>query len=66
MKTKVSKDLCISCALCPSLSPDLYKMDNDNKAIALKTGDLTSQEAIEANEAADSCPSDAIIVEQED
>lgn len=62
MKTYVSKDLCISCELCPSLSPALYKMDSDGKAVAIKSDNLTQQEGIEANEAADSCPSDAISV----
>lgn len=63
MKTVVSKDLCISCGLCPSLAPDLYKMDDDDKAIVIKDGELNQQELIDANEAADSCPSNAITVE---
>ena len=63
MKTTVSKDLCIGCALCPSLSPDLYKMEKDDKAAAIKTGELDAKETIEAKEAADSCPTGAISVE---
>lgn len=63
MRTIVSKDLCIGCALCPSLSPDLYEMDDDDKAIVIQSGELSEQEAIEANEAADSCPTGAITVE---
>ncbi len=62
MKTKVIEEKCIGCALCSSLSPDLYKMDENDKAVVIKSGDLSDQEAIEANEAADSCPSDAIEV----
>ena len=62
MKTSVSKDLCIGCALCPSLSPDLYGMGDDDKAVALKAGELSEQEEIDAKEAADSCPVDAIAV----
>lgn len=63
MKTSVSKELCIGCELCPSLSPELYQMDPDGKAFALKQGDLTELEGIEAHEAADSCPVDAIMVQ---
>ena len=63
MKTIVSKDLCISCELCPAIAPDLYKMDDDDKAIVLKEDDLSQQELIDANEAADSCPTNAITVE---
>ncbi|HCC34168.1 MAG TPA: ferredoxin [Ruminococcaceae bacterium] len=62
LKTNVIEDLCIGCALCPSLSPDLYKMNENDKAVALKKDDLSANEAIEANEAADSCPSGAIEV----
>ena len=62
MITKVSKDLCISCGICPAISPDLYKMDKDDKAIVLK-GELADNELIEANEAVDSCPTNAITVE---
>ena len=61
MKTEVIKEKCISCALCPSLS-ELYAMGDDDKAVAVKTDDLTDQEEIEAKEAADSCPSEAIFV----
>ena len=61
MKTSVSQEACIGCALCPSLSPDLYEMRGD-KAAALKTGELSKQEQIDAQEAADSCPVDAIDV----
>lgn len=63
MKTSVSKETCIGCELCPSLSPDLYRMDPDGKASAIKQGDLSEQEGIEAHEAADSCPVDAIMVQ---
>ena len=62
MKTSVSKELCIGCALCPSLAPELYEMEDDDKAAARKTGELSDQEAVDAKEAADSCPSDAISV----
>ena len=62
IKTVVSKQLCISCGLCPSVAPELYKMDVDDKAIAFKSENLSPQEAIDANEAADSCPVNAIMV----
>lgn len=62
MKTIVSKDLCIGCQLCPSISPSLYKMDGDGKAKAQKE-ELSEDEVQEANVAASSCPVDAIIVE---
>ena len=59
MYTKVSKDLCIGCGLCPAMCPDIYKMDNDGKAVVMKS-DVHGHEAVEACEAADSCPTHAI------
>jgi len=45
MKTFVSKELCISCELCPDIAPDLYEMDEeDDKAIAIKDDDLSEEE----------------------
>lgn len=61
MKTIVSKDICIGCGLCPSLSPELYKMDNDGKAKAVKD-ELSDDEIGEAKMTASSCPVDAITV----
>lgn len=62
MKTKVSKDLCIGCGLCPDISPELYAMDDDGLAIAINE-EIGNDKSMEAHEAADSCPVDAIFVE---
>lgn len=62
MKTEVIKDLCIGCELCPSIAPELYEMDGDGKAVSIK-GSLNIEEVVEANEAAASCPVEAITVE---
>lgn len=62
MKTSVDKELCIGCALCPSLAPELYTMDGGDKAVVLKQDALSDREITDAKEAADSCPVDAITV----
>jgi len=62
MKTVVLQDICIGCGLCPNLSPDIYEMDGADKAFVVDDHDLSPKEVIEAREAADSCPVDAIEV----
>ncbi len=62
MKAFVNKEDCIGCGLCPSICPDIFKMDDDGLAIA---EDIEIPEDIldEAKEAAESCPTDAITVD---
>ncbi|MFP4697226.1 MAG: ferredoxin [Eubacteriales bacterium] len=62
MKAYVDKDLCIGCELCPGICPEIYSMEDDGLAIAK---DIEIPEEIEetAQEAAESCPVDAIKVE---
>lgn len=62
MKTRVSKDLCIGCGLCPSIAPALYQMDDDGKASAIRE-DIVEEDIEKAREAADSCPVEAIEIE---
>ena len=62
LKNLVSKELCIGCELCPSLAPELYRMDDDGKAVSIKE-DISSEERVDAKEAADSCPTNAISVQ---
>lgn len=63
MKAHVDKDTCIGCGLCPSICPDVFAMeDEDGKAKA--TVDEVPEELREdAEEAAASCPVEAITVE---
>ena len=63
MKTIISKDLCISCELCPEIAPDLYTMDEDGKAVAIIEDELSDEEVDLAMEAVDNCPTGAIAAE---
>ncbi|HBL35875.1 MAG TPA: ferredoxin [Firmicutes bacterium] len=60
MKTKVEPDLCIACGLCISSCPEIYTWDDDGKAVAVQAQVPEGQETC-AEEAADNCPTDAII-----
>lgn len=62
LKTKVDPDLCIACGLCISTCPELYDWGDDGKATAIKEEVPAAQESC-AQEAADGCPTDAIITE---
>lgn len=62
MKTKVDPDLCISCAVCTNMAPDLYIMNDDGVAEA-KVDEVPADMEDLARECAEECPADAIINE---
>ena len=62
MKAKVDKDTCISCGLCPSICEEVFQIGDDGKAEA-KVEEVPKEYEEEAQEAADSCPVNAIEVE---
>jgi len=62
-KVSVDKDLCIGCGLCADTCPEVFELQDDGKA------GIKSQEAVDANlacvkDAAASCPTEAIKVEE--
>lgn len=58
-KIKVVRDLCISAASCVAVSPSVFQLDGENKAIIIEEG---TDEAENILMAAQSCPTKAIIV----
>ncbi|MBI3980910.1 ferredoxin [Candidatus Microgenomates bacterium] len=61
-KVKVLRDLCIGAASCVAISPKVFQLDSEAKAIILDQGDDTNENLLAA---AQSCPVNAIIVEDE-
>lgn len=59
MKVYVDKDTCIGCGVCEGICPDVFKMTDDGKAEAI----VPETETACAQDAADSCPVQAITVE---
>ena len=53
---------CIGCGLCVSICPEVFSMTDSNTAKA--SGDISGEQENSAHEAADSCPVDAIEVNQ--
>lgn len=61
MKFFIDKDLCISCGLCESTSPNVFSEDSDEKYVAIK-GDVSTDDISSATEAKENCPTEAINV----
>lgn len=61
MKAHVDPDLCIGCGLCPTLCPAVFQMTDEGVARAVETVPEGSED--DARTAAESCPVEAIRVE---
>ncbi len=65
-KLIIDRDLCIGAAACTVLAPDVYKMDDENKAVLLDGWEVLDRDDEYHIEAAQSCPVEAIFLEEED
>ncbi len=63
MKVKVDRDLCIGVSNCVAIAPTVFKLDDKNKAIVLDPSSVDDDALLEA---AESCPENAIIVEDDE
>lgn len=54
---EVDRDLCISCALCEEICPEVFELDDEDISI-VKDGANLDADCI--SEAAEECPTDAI------
>ena len=61
MEACVDKDMCIGCGLCPEVCSDIFKMDDDEKAVAAK-GEVPALLINSAKDAEEQCPVNAITV----
>ena len=61
MKVKIDADLCTACGLCTDDVPDVFTMGDDVAEVVSEDVPAGSEDAV--NDAVDSCPSEAIIVE---
>jgi len=62
MKAVVDKDLCTGCQLCTEICPDVFEMGDDDLAEA-KTDPVPPDAEDDCREAAEQCPSEAIVIE---
>ena len=62
MKATVDPDLCIGCELCVDTCPEVFEMNDDDLAVVI-VDEIPADAEDTAQEAADDCPSEAIIIE---
>ena len=62
MKVRVDRELCIGVGNCVAIAPTAFKLDEENKAVVLDPSSVDDQTLMEA---AESCPENAIIVEDD-
>ncbi|MBN1542060.1 ferredoxin [candidate division KSB1 bacterium] len=62
MKVKIDPDLCTACELCVEAVPDVFEMSDDVAVVKVST--VPSDLEDDVRDAADSCPAEAIIVEE--
>ena len=62
MKAYVDKETCIGCELCPEICPEIFEMEDDGLAVA-KDSEIPEDLLEDAQEAEESCPTDAITIE---
>ena len=63
MKVKVARDLCIGVNNCVAIAPTVFRLDKENKAVVLDPSSVSDDTLLEA---AESCPENAIIIEDDD
>jgi len=57
----VERDACIGCGACPSICPEVFELDEEGIAVAVKE-QVPDEFEDSAQEAADSCPTEAIVI----
>ena len=63
MKVKVNKDICIGCGACQAIEPDVFELEDDGLAVS-KINEVEEKKKEDVRDAADSCPTGAIEVEE--
>ena len=63
MKAKVNKDICIGCGACGAIVPDVFELEDDGLAVC-KVEEIEENKKEDVMDAADSCPTNAIEVEE--
>jgi len=63
MRVKVDRELCIGVSNCVAIAPTVFQLDDENKAVVIDPASADAQTILEA---AESCPEDAIIIEDDE
>ncbi len=63
MKVRVDRDLCIGVGNCVAYAPTVFTLDEESKAVVLDPSSVNDNTLLEA---AESCPENAIIIEDDE
>ena len=63
MKVKVNKDACIGCGACAEICDEVFEINDEGLSVA-KVEEVKEELQDEVRDAADSCPTAAIEVEE--
>lgn len=63
MKVRVDRELCIGVGNCAAFAPTVFALDAENKAVVLDPASVSEKTLLDA---ADSCPEQAIFVEDDE
>lgn len=63
MKVRVDRGLCTGLSNCVAIAPTVFELNGENKAVVLDPASVDEQTILEA---AESCPQNAIIVEDDE
>ncbi len=63
MRARVDRDKCIGAGNCVVAAPTVFELDKENKAIVLDPSSVSEKTLWEA---AESCPTSAIIIEDDE
>ena len=63
MKVKIDPELCTGDEICVQLCPEVFEMQEDKAVVIMDEISPDLQDSV--REAADSCPSEAIIIEED-
>lgn len=61
MKARVDPEICIGCGLCPSLCPEVFRMESDKAVVYVSV--VPKEVEGTCKRAAEECPVTAIIIE---
>jgi ferredoxin len=63
MRVKIDRDLCTGIGNCEAVAPTVFNVDKTNKAVLLDPASVDDKTLMDA---AESCPENAIIIEDDD
>ncbi len=63
MKVKVNRDSCIGCGACAAICDDVFEIDDEGLS-TVKKEEVEDDKKQEVQDAADSCPTGAIEVDE--